>query len=209
MPTVLAASTIRVPAGTVILCPSMVRFTSGMSCYSSHVAGVAEAVVLVLVVEVAHGRVDDPAGCVAQAAQAAPVLQTVRDPLEDAELQLRALVREDAVVGPDCPVAADAARGALATRLVGIEAQQSRGAFDHAVRVVHHDDPARTAHRPQGLEPVEVGGRVDHRGGEDLGRRPAGPEHLQLASRQVTAGELLDDVAVPVAAYHFVVAGCF
>src|SRR5258708_8029192 len=194
MPTVLAASTIRVPGGTVILCPSMVRFTSGMRQRGSDVAGVPEAVVLVLVAEVAHGRLDGPAGRVAQTAQAASVLQAVGDSLEDAELQLRALVREDAVVGPDCPVAADAAGRALAARLVGVEAQQARGALDDAVRIVHHDDAARSAHRPQGLESVEVGGRVDHRAGDGPSRRPAGPEHLELAPGQGTAPQVLDDL---------------
>src|ERR1700682_148824 len=113
MPTVLAASTMRVPAGTVTLCPSMVRFTSGMRERLSHVAGVVEGVVFVLVPERAEGRVDDPAGGVAEAAQAPSVLQAVRHALEDAEVDLRALVGEDALVGAHRPVAADAARGAL------------------------------------------------------------------------------------------------
>src|SRR5258708_37016333 len=108
MPTVLAASTIRVPGGTVILCPSMVRFTSGMRQRGSDVAGVPEAVVLVLVAEVAHGRLDDPPGRVAQTAQAGSVLQAGGDSPEAADLQLRALVREAAVAGPGCPVAAAA-----------------------------------------------------------------------------------------------------
>src|SRR5487761_706610 len=109
MPTVLAASTISVPAGTVTWWPSIVRLMSGMRECLADVARVAEAVVLVLVVEVTHGGFDDPAGCVAQAAQAAPVLQAIGDSLEDAELELRSLVRKDKVVSPHRPVAADAA----------------------------------------------------------------------------------------------------
>src|ERR1700731_4723737 len=114
MPTVLAASTMRVPAGTVILCPSMVRLMSGMSERLADVAGVTQAVVFVLVVKVAHGRLDHPAGRVAEAAEAAPVLQSVRHPLQDSELELRSLVRQDAVVGAHRPVAADAAGRAFA-----------------------------------------------------------------------------------------------
>src|SRR3984893_17419413 len=117
MPTVLAASTISVPAGTVTLCPSIVRLMSGMRQRLPHIALVSQAVVLVLLAEVAHRRLDDPAGRVAQAAEAAPVLQPVGDALEHAELQPRTFVGQDAVVGAHGPVAADAARRALAARL--------------------------------------------------------------------------------------------
>src|SRR6266851_5969268 len=143
-----------VPAGTVILWPSIVRLTSGMRQGLADVALVPQAVVFVLVVKVAHRRFDDPAGGVAQPAKAASVLQPIRYALQDAELQLRPLVREDAVVGAHRPVAADAARRALAARLEGVEAQEPRGRFDHTVRVVHHDDAARSAHSPQRLEAV-------------------------------------------------------
>src|ERR1700682_6698881 len=112
MPTVLAASTISVPAGTVILWPSIVRLMSGTRQHLSYVARVPQAVVFVLRVEVAHRGLDHPAGGVAQAAQAAPVLQPIGDALEDAELELRALVGKDAVVCAHRPVAADAAWGA-------------------------------------------------------------------------------------------------
>src|SRR6266567_1443484 len=61
------------------------------------------------------------------------VVQPVCDALEDAKLDLRALVREDAVVGPDRPIATDSTRCALAARLVCVEAQQAGGRLDHAV----------------------------------------------------------------------------
>src|SRR5258708_4029164 len=87
MPTALAAPTLSAPAGPVILLPSMVRFTicapcartgvSGMGEGLADVAFVTQAVVFVFVVEVAHGRLDHPAGRVAQAAEAAAVLQSV------------------------------------------------------------------------------------------------------------------------------------
>src|SRR5229473_3097442 len=140
MPTVFAASTMSVPAGTVILCPSIVRLMSGMRESLPDVAFVTQAVVLVLVVEVPHGRLDDPAGRVTKAAEAASVLQPFGNPLENAELELRPFVREDAVVGAHRPVAADPARRALAARLKGVEAQQPGGGLDDAVRVVHHDN---------------------------------------------------------------------
>src|SRR6202162_4138539 len=196
MPTVLAASTMSVPAGTVTLCPSTCRLMSGMRPRLADVACVPQAVVLVLVVEVAHRRLDHPARRVAQPTQAAPVLQPVGDSLEDAELELRSLVGKDPVVGSHRPVATDAARGAFAAGLVRVEAQEPGGGLDHAVRVVHDDDAARPAHGPEGLEAVEVRRRVDHRGGEDLGRRTARPEHLQLAPGKPPAREAFDDGAV-------------
>src|ERR1700686_3061699 len=136
MPTVLAASTISVPAGTVTLFPSMVRLMSGIDESLPDVAGVPQSVVFVLIAEMAERRVDDPPGRVAKTAQAPPVLKTVRDALEDVQVQLRALVGEDPLVGPHRPVAADAARRALAARLVRVELQQPVGGADDAVGVV-------------------------------------------------------------------------
>src|SRR5580704_14173606 len=100
---------------------------SGMREGLADVAFVSQAVVFVLVVKVAHGRLDHPAGGVAEPAETAPVLESVGHPLEDAKLEPRSFVREDAVVGAHRPVAADAARRALAARLVGIETEQARG----------------------------------------------------------------------------------
>src|SRR5438270_12449668 len=115
---VFAASTISVPAGTVSLWPSMVRFTSGMGGHRLHAAGVAGAVLIVLAVEVPHRRVDHPAGGVAEAAQAAAVLQRVGDLAQVLQLDGTALVGEDPLVHAHCPVAADATRSALAARFV-------------------------------------------------------------------------------------------
>src|ERR1700694_4879213 len=130
MPTVFAASTISVPAGTVILWPSIVSVMSGMSQHLADVARVAQAVVFVLVVEVAHRRLDHPTGRIAEPAETASVLQPVGDALQDAELELRSLVRQVGVVGAHRPVAADPARRALAARLERVEAQESRGGLD-------------------------------------------------------------------------------
>src|SRR6202521_49703 len=195
MPTVLAASTISVAAGTVTLCPSMVRLMSGMCKRLADVAGVPEGVVLVLLAEVAESRVDDPARGVAEPAQAAAVLEAVRDALEDAQLELRALVGQDALVGPHRPVAADAARRALATGLVRIELEQPVGGPDHAVRVVHHDHAARSTHRAGGGESLHVGVGVEHALGQHRGRRAAGPEDFHLAAFRRAAGQLHDHVA--------------
>src|SRR5579859_3826043 len=110
MPAVLAASTIRVPAGTLILRPSMVRLTSGIRGDSLGLAGAPQAELLVFPAEVAKRRVDHPARGVAESAQAPAVLQTVRDALQDAELDLRPLSGQDLFVDPHRPVAADPAR---------------------------------------------------------------------------------------------------
>src|SRR5919202_5103824 len=107
-----------------------------------HRALVAQAVLLVLRAEVPHRGVDHPAGRVAQAAEAAPVLQALLDPVEDLQVDGAALAGEDAVVRPQRPVAADAAGSALAAGLVGVELEQAAGGLDHAVRIVHHDDAA-------------------------------------------------------------------
>src|SRR5437773_12314082 len=147
MPTVFAASTIRVPAATASLWPSIVRLTSGMRC---DLAFVPERVVLVLAVEVAESRVDDPARRITEPAEAAAVLQRVRDAAEVVQLNLRPVVAEDALVHAHRPVAPDAAGRALAARLVGVELEKPVRRPHDAVRVVHHDHAARAAHRLRG-----------------------------------------------------------
>src|SRR2546427_6409308 len=169
MPTSWAASTRSMPAGTASLWPSIVTFTSGMGQRRLHGADVVEAVLLVLVVEVPHGRFDHPARGVAEPTQAAAVLQTVGHAFEDAELNLRALTGKDPLVRAHRPVAAHATRRALAARLKGVKAKQPCSGLDDAMRVVHNDDPARSAHRADRLQVVEVGRGVEHRTGEHLG----------------------------------------
>src|SRR5437879_12314445 len=120
MLTVVAASTMSVPAGTVILCPSMVRLTSGIGGYSPDVALVPEGVVLVFRAEVAERRVDHPTRGIAQAAQAPAVLEAVRNTLQGVELDLRALIGQDALIRTHRPIAADATRPAFAARLARI-----------------------------------------------------------------------------------------
>src|SRR5712692_6801406 len=105
MPAVFAASTMSVPAGTVILWPSIVRLTSGTRHHLADLALVPERVVFVLVVEVAEGGVDDPASRIAKAAQTTAVLQRVRDAAEVVELDLRPLVGQDALIHAHRPVA--------------------------------------------------------------------------------------------------------
>src|ERR1700694_2959802 len=124
MPASCAAATTSVPAGTVSLWPSMVRFiscapcartgASGMGERSLHGEDVVQAVLLGLVSAVPHRRLDPPTGGVAEPAKAAAVLEAVRDPLEDPELDLRALAGEDSLVRAHRPAAADAVRRALA-----------------------------------------------------------------------------------------------
>src|SRR5260370_1381320 len=206
IPTSLPAATIGVTAGTVSLWPSIVRLTSGIDERGLDGADVVQAVLLVFVMEVPHRGLDDPTGGVAETAETAAVLEAVGDALEDPKLDLRALAGEDAFVRAHSPVAADAAGRALAAGLKRVEAQQARRGFDHAVGVVHDDDSARPAHRSERLEAVEVGRRVEHRGGEDLGRRAARPEHLDLPPGHGAASQLFDDVAIRDADLDFVVA---
>src|SRR5438067_12436742 len=118
MPTVLAASTISVPAGTVTGLPSMVRLISGIRHYLPDVALVPERVVLIFLAEMTERRVDDPAARITDAGQAAAVLQPVGNALQRGDLDRRAHVCGDARIGPDGPLLADAAWCALPARLV-------------------------------------------------------------------------------------------
>src|SRR5262245_23290124 len=132
----LAASTISVPLGTDTCWPSMVRVTrspSGMCRYPQGRALVAQRVLLVLVAEVLHRRHDHPARGVAQAAQAAPVLEALLDAVQDLEVDRAALAAQDAFERADGPVAADAARRALAARLARVEPQEPVRRLHHAV----------------------------------------------------------------------------
>src|SRR2546429_5752572 len=136
MATFLAASTTSVPFGTVTTWPSMVRVTrlgsfggwtsSGTGGHLQPLRGahLSQAVLLVLLAEVAHRGHDHPAGRVPEAAEPAAVLQAVLDPVQDLQVDGAALVGQDASVGADRPVAADPAGGALPARLVGVEPEQ-------------------------------------------------------------------------------------
>src|SRR5260370_27263763 len=94
--------------------------SSSMCSHRPHVALVPQRVVLVLLAEVAEGRIDDPTRGVPETAKTPAVLETIRDSLQRVELDLRALIGQDPLVGPHRPIAADAARPALAARLVRI-----------------------------------------------------------------------------------------
>src|SRR6266550_5655883 len=194
MPTVLAASTISVPAGTVTGFPSMVRLISGIGHhtpphrvgrwrpkaaggavfrrmsgtrhYLPDVALVPERVVLIFLAEMTERRVDDPAARITEAAQAAAVLQPVGNALQRVELDLRALVGEDALIGPDRPVLADPAWCAFAARLVRIELEETVRRLDDAMRVVHHDHTAGPGHGSRRGQCLRVGRDVQHRLGQ-------------------------------------------
>src|ERR1700682_3204234 len=101
---------------------SVTILTSGMDERLLDRACLVEAVLLVLVAEVGHGRLDDPTGGVAETAQAAPPLQALLNAIEERELDLGTLVGEDPFVGPDRPVAAHPAGRALAAGFVGVKA---------------------------------------------------------------------------------------
>src|SRR5207244_8785028 len=112
---------------------------SGIRHYLPDVALVSERVVLIFLAEMTERRVDDPAARITEAAQAAPVLKPVGNALQRVELDLRALVGEDALIGPDRPVLADPAWCAFAAGLVRIELEETVRRLDDAMRVVHHE----------------------------------------------------------------------
>src|SRR5438105_9582191 len=105
---------------------------SGMGGHELNRALVMEHVLLVLVAEVVHRRLDDPTGRVAEPAQAATILERARDAIEQVHVDGDTVSRENFLVKPHGPVAADAARRAFAARLVGVEAQQSVGSLHYA-----------------------------------------------------------------------------
>src|SRR5215472_9475353 len=99
-------------------------FGSGMGGHPVSRALVAQRVLLVLVAEMPHRRHDHPARGVAQAAQAAAVLEALLDAVQDLQIHRAALAGEDPLERANGPVATHAARRALAARLVGVEAEQ-------------------------------------------------------------------------------------
>ena len=82
------------------------------------------------------------------------------------------------------PVAALAARRALAARLVLVEMQQVARRPHHAGRLVHHDDAGRAEHRPRLRHVVEAGRDVELIGQQDRHRRSAGDDRLELMRRR-------------------------
>src|SRR5579859_5265169 len=78
---------------------------------------VAEAVLLVLLPEAVHARLDHSTRRVPETAQTPPTLEAGLDPVQQLQVHLAALARQDALVGAHRPIAAHAARRALAARL--------------------------------------------------------------------------------------------
>src|SRR5207253_9551565 len=105
---------VRLISGTCGLFPIPGEVPAGGRRRASDVAFMPERVVLVLLAEMSQRGVDDPAGRVAEPAQAPAVLQPVRNALQGVELGLRSLIGQDSVVRPDRPVAADPAGCAFA-----------------------------------------------------------------------------------------------
>ena len=82
------------------------------------------------------------------------------------------------------PVAAFAARRALAARLVAVEVQQVHRQPDHADRVVHDDEPGRAEHRSGLLDVIEAGGRVEMLLEQDGNRGSSGDDAFELPAVQ-------------------------
>ena len=76
------------------------------------------------------------------------------------------------------PVAALAARRALAARLVTVEVQQVLGRPDHAGRLVHDDDAGRPEHRPAPAMPSKLAGMSSWSGSSTGTDDPPGITHL-------------------------------
>src|SRR3954451_634163 len=93
------------------------------------------------------------------------------------------------------PPRADAARRALAARLVHIELRDTEAELHHAAAVVDRDDRARPEHRAGLRERVVVERWVDLGRGEDRRRRSAGDDRLELAPVGDAAAELVDELA--------------
>ncbi len=92
------------------------------------------------------------------------------------------------------PVAAFAARRALAARLVLVEVQQVRRRPHHAGRLVHDDDAGRAEHRAGLRHVVEAGRDVELIGQQDRHRRSAGDDRLQLVAVADAAGVVVDQL---------------
>ena len=82
------------------------------------------------------------------------------------------------------PVAALAARRALAARLVLVEVEQVLRRPHHAGGLVHHDDAGRAQHRSRLRHVVEARRDVELIGQQDRHRRSAGNDRLQLMRRR-------------------------
>ena len=92
------------------------------------------------------------------------------------------------------PVAALAARRALAARLVRVEVHQVHRRPHHARRLVHDDDAGGAEHRSGLLHGVEAGRDVELIGQQDRHRRSAGNHRLELVAVADAAGAVEDQL---------------
>src|SRR5262249_2315898 len=88
-----------------------------------------------------------------------------------------------------------AARRALTTALVGVEARDHHESLGDGHGLVHHDDPGGADHGALRLGPVGVHGDVDLVGREDGGGGAAGHHALQLATTANAAAVVVDELA--------------
>ena len=119
------------------------------------------------------------------------VVRHARQEIEIAHLAVAALnLREDL----EQPVAALAARRALAARLVRVEVHQVHRRPHHAGRLVHDDHAGRAEHRARLLHGVEAGRDVELIGHQDRDRRSAGDDRLELVAVADAAGAIEDQL---------------
>ena len=121
------------------------------------------------------------------------------DVVADADEQIDVAHLAFAVLDPredlEQPVAAFAARRALAARLVLVEVQQVLRRPHHAGGLVHDDDARRAQHRSGLGHVVEGRGDVELIGQQDRHRRAAGDDRLELVAVADAAGELRSKIS--------------
>ena len=144
-----------------------------------------------VLLEVARDRVH---GEVAERAQRLPE-HAVADLIQ--EIEVRALAAALLELRQDLhqPAGADAARRALAARLVHVELLRSERELHHAAAVVDDDDRRRAEERARRLDRVVVHRRVDLGGRQHRNRRASGDDRLQLAAPGDAAGDVVDQLA--------------
>ena len=161
---------------------------------------------LELVPELGHVADDRDRVGVAQRAEALAV-----DPLGDVEQQVEVALRAAPLLDLQQdlrqPLGADAARRALAARLVLVELRDADTELHHAAAVVEDDDGGRAHRRPGGGHRVEVERHlVDLGGREDRRRGATGDDRLERPPAGDAAALLVDEVAQRVAVRQLVVA---
>lgn len=163
---------------------------------------------LKFVPEFLHRRINGAAGCIPQGAKGAHI-DAGGKALDQVQISMGALAVFDAVKDFFEPVAAFAARGALAAAFVGVKAGEAQHHFDDAGAFIHDDHAAAASHGASGLHLIKVHGAVkvlfiQH--GRAAASRDDG---LDFAARAGSPGKIVDQKTQGGAHGEFVQAGPF